>query len=101
MSGINSEPTGGYVQDQKSLDPDNETVSSFENKVATAAMAGDESVETSSKIIDLVMRGKPWTPPGYIIYKNVKVYPTGQTGAIEARESVQLGQRLLGDKPTV
>lgn len=61
-------------------------------------MVGDESIETSPKIIDLVMRGRKWTPPGYIIYKNVKVYPTGQTGAIEKSESVQLGQRLLGDK---
>lgn len=64
-----------------------------------AAMAGDESIETNPKILDLVMRGRSWTPPGYIVYKNIKIYPYGKTEEIEKHESLQLGQRLHGDKP--
>jgi len=105
LSGLNTKSVAPQeVQllppETQGIDPDNETVSTFENKIATAAMSGEESIETKPEIIDLIMRGRPWSPPGYIVYKSIKVYPIGMTEIIEKRESIQLGQRLLGDKPT-
>jgi len=59
----------------------------FEAKVGRAKQMGEDSVEASEDLIN------HYNPRGlgtakYFTYKGIKVYPNGQTDAIESEESV-------------
>lgn len=77
------------------IDDTKETVHTFLDKISLAKSQGDDSIETTDAIITHYNRaglngGK------YFIFQGIKVYPKGQTDAIEAEERQQMGQKLHG-----
>lgn len=77
-----------------------ETVNDFISRVAIAQMASSDgegviSIEAAPHIFTHFNR-KGLNGAKYFIFQNVKIYPIGQTEAIEAEEAVPMEERLHG-----
>lgn len=73
-----------------------ETLSAFQMKISLAELAGDEWVETTPDVINLVCKGLK--DQRYFTYgrKGIKVCAYGDREKIEEAERIQLGESIFG-----
>jgi len=82
------------------LNPDQESLATFENKITRAASQGMQWIETSSEVMDIMFISKErGYPHGYAIYRGIKVCEYGKTGEIEQAMAISCDEKLGLYKP--